>query len=239
MRHINGAYTTYFNVKRKRSGHLFQGRYKAILVDADEDAKELSRYIHLNPVRARMVATPEDYDWSSYLYYIGRKKPPEWLTRDFILGYFSKKVATAQKGYHGFVSELVHEKYDSPLAETTSSTLLGSPDFITFIKEKYLSDKKPDKEMPSLQELHEKISIQDIFAQVDIFFKNEPTLSRNIKMFLCRKYTGARLKDIGAHFGIGESGVAQASSRMNRKMANDKKLKGRVKTIERKLNSNY
>src|SRR6266571_2903399 len=51
MRHINGAYTTYFNVKRKRSGHLFQGRYKAILVEADENATELSRYIHLNPVK--------------------------------------------------------------------------------------------------------------------------------------------------------------------------------------------
>ena len=237
MRHINGAYTTYFNVKRKRSGHLFQGRYKAILVDADEYAKELSRYIHLNPVRAKMVETPEDYDWSSYQYYIGRKKPPAWLTRDFILGYFSKKVATAQQGYHGFVSELVHEQYDSPLAETTSSTLLGSPDFIAFIREKYLAGKKPDKEIPALQELHAKISIQDIFALVDNFFKNEPTLSRNVKMFLCRKYTGARLKDIGAHFGIGESGVSQASSRMARKMANDKKLKGRVKKIEVKLNS--
>lgn len=55
MRHINGAYTTYFNVKRARSGHLFQGRYKAILVERDEYAKELSRYIHLNPVRAKLV----------------------------------------------------------------------------------------------------------------------------------------------------------------------------------------
>jgi hypothetical protein len=55
MRHINGAYTTYFNVKRKRSGHLLHGRYKAILVDKDIYAKELSRYIHLNPLRAKMV----------------------------------------------------------------------------------------------------------------------------------------------------------------------------------------
>ena len=61
MRHINGAYTTYFNVKRKRSGHLFQGRFKAILVEADEYAAELSRYIHLNPVRAGIATKPEDY----------------------------------------------------------------------------------------------------------------------------------------------------------------------------------
>jgi len=55
MQHINSAYTTYFNIKRERSGHLFQGRYKSILVEVDEYAKELSRYIHLNPVRAKMV----------------------------------------------------------------------------------------------------------------------------------------------------------------------------------------
>lgn len=60
MRHINGAYTTYYNVKRKRAGHLFQGRYKAILIEADEYALELSRYIHLNPVRGRAKGSAID-----------------------------------------------------------------------------------------------------------------------------------------------------------------------------------
>ena len=68
MRHINGAYTNYFNTKRKRVGHLFQGRYKAILIEADAYLLELSRYIHLNPVKAKIVSRLEDYPWSSYLY---------------------------------------------------------------------------------------------------------------------------------------------------------------------------
>ena len=97
MRHINGAYTTYFNFKRERSGHLFQGRYKAILVEMDEYAKELSRYIHLNPVRANIVETPEEFEWSSYNFYIGVKKAPSWLHRDFILGYFGGMVSAAQQ----------------------------------------------------------------------------------------------------------------------------------------------
>ena len=63
---INGAYTNYLNMKRKRSCHLFQGRYKALLIDTDEYALGLSRYIHLNPVKARMVEKPEQYKWSSY-----------------------------------------------------------------------------------------------------------------------------------------------------------------------------
>ena len=102
MQHINGAYTNYFNVKRKRSGHLFQGRYKAIVIEADEYAQELSRYIHLNPVRADIVGKPEEYRWSSYLEYIGERKHPEWLEISFILDYFGKGEDRFRK-YRGFV----------------------------------------------------------------------------------------------------------------------------------------
>lgn len=66
MHYINSSYTTYSNIKRKRSGHLFQGRFKAILVDKDSYLLELSRYVHLNPVRAKMAAMPADYPYSSY-----------------------------------------------------------------------------------------------------------------------------------------------------------------------------
>ena len=235
MRHINGAYTTYFNVKRARSGHLFQGRYKAIVVEIDEYAKELSRYIHLNPVRAKMVNTPEEYEWSSYQFYIGVQKPPEWLYRDFILGYFGGKVSISQKGYSNFVSAMVNEKYDSPLDEVVSSTLLGSPGFITFIKDKFLSGKKPDKNLPALKELVEKASMHDIFDEVESVFGKEPALGRNVKMFLSQRYTGEKLKDIGTHFGIGESGVSQASRRVDDKIRSDKKLRRKIRKIEKKL----
>lgn len=91
MRHIIGAYTTYFNIKRKRSGHLFQGRYKAILVEADEYAAELTRYIHLNPVKAGIAVKPGEYQWSSYQSYTGEALTPEWLKTGFILGCFGEK----------------------------------------------------------------------------------------------------------------------------------------------------
>lgn len=236
MRHINGAYTTYFNVKRARSGHLFQGRYKAILVDIDEYAKELSRYIHLNPVRAKMVETPEMHDWSSYKFYIGKEKSVEWLYRDLILGYFGKKVSAAQKGYQEFVNALVNGKYDSPLDEVVSSTLLGSPDFIAFIKNKFLSGKKFEQELPALKELVPKASIQDIFDEVESVFKREKALKRNVKMYLCQRYTSEKLKDIGIHFGIEASGVSQASRRVAKKMETDKKLKRKINKIEKTTN---
>ena len=82
---------------------LLQGRFKAILVDMDEYAKELLRYIHLNPIRAKMVDRLQDYRWSSYPDYIGNRNPPAWLERDFILGYFGKKPSVAQKYYREFI----------------------------------------------------------------------------------------------------------------------------------------
>ncbi len=115
MQHINGAYTNYFNTKRKRSGHLFQGRFKAILIEANEYATELSRYIHLNPVRAGMVKRPEEYPWSSYREYIGVKDAAAWLSTAFVLGYFGEKTAEARERYRSFVEDLLEKEYESPL----------------------------------------------------------------------------------------------------------------------------
>ena len=236
MRHINGAYTTYFNVKRDRAGHLFQGRYKAILVDIDEYAKALSRYIHLNPVRAKVVETPEEYEWSSYKFYIGKQKDAKWLYRDFILGYFGKRVSTAQKAYQRFVNAYARQQYDSPLDKVVSSTLLGSADFIAFIRENFLSAKKPDKELPALKQLVQKPSIQDIFEAVELVFTTDKAMARNVKMYLCQRYSGKKLTEIGLHFGIGESGVSQACRRVAQKMEKDKKLKKKIVGLEKKIN---
>ncbi len=183
-----------------------------------------------------MVKTPEEYEWSSYQFYIGVQKPPEWLHRDFILGYFGDKVSIAQKGYHSFVSAMVNKKYDSPLDEVVSSTLLGSPGFIAFIKDRFLSGKKPDKDLPALKELVEKASMQDIFDEVESVLGKQPALVRNVKMFLCQRYTGEKLKDIGTHFGIGESGVSQASRRVNDKIRKEKKFRRKIRKVEKYLN---
>ena len=139
MQHINSAYTTYFNRKRERSGHLFQGRYNAILVEADEYAMELSRYIHLNPVRAGIVKTPEEYKWSSFRYYISNGKAPRWLKRDLILSYFDGKPTSAMKKYRDFVHTLLEKEYESPLANLPNSLILGSSQFVSEIKERYIS----------------------------------------------------------------------------------------------------
>lgn len=87
MRHINGNYTQAFNRRHGKVGHLFQGRFKAILVDEDNYLLEVCRYVELNPVRAAMVAGPSDWPWSSYRAHVGQTEVPQWLASMTLWGY--------------------------------------------------------------------------------------------------------------------------------------------------------
>ncbi|MDP1558174.1 MAG: transposase [Nitrosomonas sp.] len=91
MRQLNGVYTQYFNRTHNRVGHVFQGRYKAILVEKDSYLLELSRYVVLNPVRAGMVKRVDQWPWSSFSVMIGKSNCPEWLQTDWVLSQFGKK----------------------------------------------------------------------------------------------------------------------------------------------------
>jgi REP-associated tyrosine transposase len=235
MRHINGAYTTYFNVKRARSGHLFQGRYKAILVEIDEYAKELSRYIHLNPVRAKIVETPEEYAWSSYNFYIGKQKSPGWLHRDFILGYFGKKVPSAQKGYRKFIRALVDVEYESPLEEVTASLLLGTDGFVDYIRDNFIRGRKPTRDLPAIGKLAPTISMDTVCDTVAACINEDSPHLRNVQIYFCWKLTGEKLKTIGDRFGISDAAVSQVCKRLKIRMGNDRKLRKRIETIEKKI----
>lgn len=105
MRQLNGVYTQASNRRHRRIGYLFQGRYKAILVDADAYLQELTRYVVLNPVRAGMVDNPGAWYWSSYRAMIGEAAAPAWLATDGLLAQFSGKRDEAIRRYIQFVSE--------------------------------------------------------------------------------------------------------------------------------------
>jgi putative transposase len=225
MRHINGAYTTYFNVKRKRAGHLFQGRYQAILVEADAYAVELSRYMHLNPVRAGMVAKPEHYQWSSYQSYIGQCTTPEWLKTDFILGYFGRQASDANNSYRRFVEDLLDSEYESPLTATVASTVLGRSAFVREVSERHLGEKRAERSMPAVKALALRPSMDEIIMKIKAELGDRAELLRNVSLYCCQKYSGAKLKDIGERFGISDAAVSQASPRLALKAEPDQQLR--------------
>ena len=110
IQNLSFRYTRWINQRRKRIGHLFQGRYKAILVDADSYLLELVRYIHLNPCRAGMVKDPMQYPWSGHRAYLGEEQLP-WLTTEWVLGQFSQQKAAAKRRYAKFIQEGLGEGY--------------------------------------------------------------------------------------------------------------------------------
>lgn len=103
MRHLNGVYTQRFNRRHRLVGHLFQGRFKAILVEGDSYLLELARYVVLNPVRAHVVNHAGDWAWSSYRAMMGKAPSPAWLETDWLLGQFSRSRQRARQGYEDFV----------------------------------------------------------------------------------------------------------------------------------------
>ena len=127
MRQLNGEYTQHFNRRHHTVGHLFQGRYKAILVRKESYLLELSRYIVLNPLRAKMVVSPEEWPWSSHRFFLGHAPSPSWLERDWLLGQFGTCRNQAVAAYQDFVMAGIDKA--SPLVETRHQILLGD-DFV-------------------------------------------------------------------------------------------------------------
>lgn len=109
MRQLNGVYTQASNRRHKRTGHLFQGRFKGIVVDKDSYLLELARYVVLNPVRARIVKDPQKYEWSSYRAMVGEAPLPKWLATDALLAQFGKRRTDARRRYRKFVLDGIGE----------------------------------------------------------------------------------------------------------------------------------
>jgi REP element-mobilizing transposase RayT len=105
MRHLNGVYTQAFNRRHRKVGHLFQGRYTAILVDKDKYLLELARYVVLNPVRAGMVKSAGQWPWSSYRATLGKTPSPDWLNTVWLLSQLSGKRREARTRYVRFIAE--------------------------------------------------------------------------------------------------------------------------------------
>jgi len=182
-----------------------------------------------------MVDRAEDYLWSSYNSYVGKAKRPEWLKSDFILGYFDQRESAAQRKYEQFVKLMLGKSYESPLKDVTASTILGDKFFVTEIMEKYLDRKKRDRNLPSRGMLREERSVKEICEAVVVLAGEDKKTVTGMSIYLCHRYSGAGLKEIGAQFGISESGITRASQRFGEKIEGDKGLKSLLVKVKNEL----
>lgn len=221
MQFINTAYTTYYNTKRNRCGHLFQGRYKSILVDADSYFLELTRYIHLNPVKAKIVTSPEKYPWSSYKGYLS-KKGDGIINKDEIKRYLNM----TNKQYRQFVEDGINKELD-PFKNVYAGFLLGKVDFIKE-KLKDLSDQIETKEVAYKNKLKEYVQHENIIEAVAKKYnmssqelcslKRRPMTEKQIAIYLLRRFTPHTNKEVGVIFFMKYQAVSKAAHNIERLM---------------------
>ena len=148
MRQLNGVYTQAYNRRHNKTGHLFQGRYKSILVDEDNYLLELSRYIVLNPVRAGMVKRVDQWKWSSYMAMVGKVAVPDWLANDYLLSQFSAQRKTAIQKYMAFVLDGLRS--GSIWTQLNNQIYLGDQKFIDNMQQ-HIGEKVKDLQIPKIQ----------------------------------------------------------------------------------------
>ena len=195
MRHLNGVYTQAFNRRHNRVGHVFQGRFKSVLVEQDSYLLELCRYVVLNPVRAGMVKHPGTYKWSSYRYTSGLVKAPPFLKVEWILSQFGKKPREAQQEYRRFVQAGM--RGPSPWEELKAQCILGSKEFIEKLKPA-LKDKSEIMEIPKEQRLAFRPSLGELFPPDKVAKKEERNAAIE-KAYFDHGYT---LSEIARHLKL-------------------------------------
>ena len=201
MRQLNGIYTQAFNRHHQRVGHLFQGRFKAIVVEKQAHLLELSRYIILNPVKAGMVQHPEDYLWSSYRAATGQTKVPDFLTVTWLLDNFSPQTARAQQLYREFVNK---EEEHSPWKNLTGQIFLGSDTFIQEINNQAAAPISPS-ETALADRYAGRPALTNLFEPHSEWTKDE----RNKVITQAHIEYGYKLKQIAEVLGIHYSTVSK------------------------------
>ena len=224
IHHINSSYTTYFNIKRSRSGHLFQGRFKAILVDKEAYLVELSRYIHMNPVRARMVENPWDYKWSSCTAYTGDEEAPSWLERSHVLSLFGKN---PHKVYKSFV---IKDNNFDPYKDIHASSILGDEGFVNKVQ-KFIKGEEV-RGVTALKKVFLKPSFEAIEKAVNITAPED--LRRKTALYISQT-KGYSLKEIGDHYNMKPEAVSQSNLRFKAAIGKNKKLGKTIDEIRKKL----
>jgi REP element-mobilizing transposase RayT len=242
MHGLNGGYTGYFNRKYGRSGHLFQGRYKGIMIDKDSYLIPLSRYVHLNPVRAMVAERPQQYRWSSYSGYIGRGKQYEWVEYSWILSQFGSRRLGAKRKYREYTEEALKKKVENPLKSLHSQVILGGEEFVKRIRG-MVTGKGLSHEIIERKRLLEYPQIDEVVKGVAKAFRIDEGVilskggranrARRVALYLAQRYTGLRNEVIGEFFGgIHYSAVSQASGRLREEMISDQRLSRLVDELD-------
>ena len=245
MRHLDGVYTQRFNRAHTRDGPLFRGRYRAILIDSEEYLLAVARYIHHNPVEARVVSNMDHYRWSSHYGYLNKNKCPGWLNTESILSRFGRArhgMLEYQKFMHSKIEQEIQEFYNNPYFKP----LLGSKEFVQWVMERVGNKAEINGERPEFRrvfgwKIEQIVRATARFygktvAEMGVKRRGEPNEARAMAVYLCRTMGGYKLTEIGQVVRLEKySSVSTAYLRMQERIAKERKLSDRARQIEKQL----
>jgi REP element-mobilizing transposase RayT len=262
MQAFNTSYTISMNRKHGESGHLFQGRYKAQLIETELYKNVLSRYIHLNPIKIKSLRNkllPNlkkrlcDYKWSSFRFYLGIAQRPEWLNRSYILSSWGKGIDDKIKNYREYVEEGLLSDNSEQLSSNEISNIIGSDSFKDKIVRKYLKKGLKDidsREQSSLAKINS-FTVKEIINATRKYFelkssdaivirKGANRDARKLAMFLSVKYCKKinSLAEIASCFKIGINGISSNTNKCKEELLTNKIFKKQVQELDRLLHQN-
>lgn len=246
MRHLNGVYTQRFNRLHKKDGPLFRGRYKAILIQEDEYLTHLIRYIHLNPLQANLTEDLSKYPWTSHRRYLKGEDQAPWLKVRLGLAFFSSKLKVALKSYRQFMKDGVDPRTLAFYGKKKQGPILGDPDFLDHIKEKYiLTDRKLSTEIPQERSLQGQKRAHEIAQETSKAFqrpkeelyrsrRGETNYARLAAVALTRELSGLGLSEIAQIFRMNSyKSVASSCYRLKTRIVKEPDLRKRYERLYR------
>jgi len=237
MHFINTAYSIYLNKKHERCGHLFQGRFKAILIQADAYARTLAVYIHGNPVRKKIVSHAEEYSWSSCQDYYGMRTPTPWLDMSFIMNAFGNSLEALKREHERYLGTADETRIEEEIRSASKLGIMGSDDFIDEVRRSYLKDRmeNPDRELCELRRLRVRPELSEIMVQADSELGAENRLAKRCAIFLARKHAGFRLREIGDYLGLSPGAVSVSYRKTSKEIVSNETLLRVIETIWARL----
>ena len=183
-----------------------------------------------------MVKNPLLYLWSSNKDYAGERTEWGWVKTDWILGQISRNEKRARKGYRKFIGEGSRRAIKDPLEQVVNSTILGSEEFVKWVREKWVEKRAYHRDIPSLRQLSRWPGLLSIQREAERLFGKRAEESRRVALYLSHRLSGQSLGEIGSHFGgIGPSAVSQNTRRLEERLKEDRKLSETLNKLKRIL----
>ncbi|MBW1963241.1 MAG: transposase [Deltaproteobacteria bacterium] len=242
MQWFGVTYTNRFNARHSRSGHLFQGRFKSMVVQNDAYLLRLSLYIHRNPLRAGLVERLADYRWSSYRVYAYGKHGPDWLKTERVFNQF-QNVKDRHAAYRKLIQQYAEEE-QRLLEDLRHGFILGTEQFVELLKNRFLLA-TAHREVPQQKRVLKDVDLAAILAKAGLFLGCKPedfkkaariapsrVLNRDLLLYLIWQLGVLTNSEIGCLFGLTGSAVSRRVRVLKDRASVDKEIQRKIEGLK-------